>query len=92
VKRLALGLVCLLLTSCGGSVSYTCDKQGVCLEIWTHTTASSSVTMAQLRTPSGNPVVGTTTSAIGAGWISEIDPFAQGLNTTAQEAKDVQGW
>lgn len=88
IKHIPILLV-LILTGCGGSVNKVCDKNGVCLESWNLLTATSSITVSQLRTAGGTPVVGTTITSTSGGIISDIDPLAQGVNTTAAEAKTV---
>ena len=81
----------ILLTSCSG-VSKVCDKNGICLETWSHVSVSSSVTIAQLRTEKGNPVTGTTIENISNGWIADVDPFASDITTTANEVHAMQGF
>ena len=88
---LGFGLSLLLLTGCSNTHK-VCNKEGTCLEMWSIVTATSSVSVAQLRTAKDTPVVGTTVTITGGGIVGDIDPLAQSMNQTASEARLVTGF
>lgn len=90
MRLFCLGLM-LFLAACS-STSKICNKDGICLYVWRSSGFTSSVTIAQLHTKNGTPIVGTTIAAIGNGSISDIDPLASDLNTTAVETKTATGF
>lgn len=92
IKHIKHAVICSLLLSACSHVSKLCDKDGVCLETWQQVSATNTVTISQLRTQLGTPVVGTTVTTTGGGVLSFVDPLAADINTTTTQAKTVQSW
>lgn len=82
-------LFLLSLTGCSG-VSKVCDDKNICLETWRNVSATSIVTVSQLRTAKNNPIPGGTVTSTSSGVLSYIDPLSSDISTSADEAKDIK--